>query len=179
MSQRLAFCLAVAALAISFPGAAVASKQARERVYALFVGDWRLGEHNGSLYMSKGGSGVWHVSVPTFKNHEGKFLAVDPDTGALGLTSEKGGHTHWVFDFRSQLRPQRDPGYGVFVGVRGSTFTMQVAEGKFKDWYLAVEDLTDEQKKRRERDVHRPLKLVRTAKEATVFTYVEEKYSAE
>jgi hypothetical protein len=173
------------------------SKQVKHTVCSLFVGDWRLCEYEGRMYMAlprweiftvegkyvREGSHKWYVSAPTFKNHQGKFLSANPrERGpSVHLTTEKGGHTQWAFDFKSHLRPRRvDPAQLVYEGTSGSTFTMQMTEGKFKGWYLAVEDLTEDQKKRVDREpVYRPLKLVPSAKQAAIFTYVEERFRAE
>jgi hypothetical protein len=60
-------------------------------------------------------------------------------------------------------------------GPAGFTFRVKLADGPFKDWYLAAEERGVEPKDGEE-PVRRRLKLVRHVKEATVFRYVETSY---
>jgi len=56
-------------------------------------------------------------------------------------------------------------------GPEGFSFRVQAAEGEFKNWYLAAEEIPKDRE-----GAKRRLKLVRSKKQATEFEYVQTCY---
>jgi hypothetical protein len=184
--------LGVAAAVFAAAGPCRASVQGRQAVYWLGVGDWQLREVDGEPCLVQSGGppseGLppeqrhpWAVSVPTIKGPSGKYLGADPDgrDPSVHLYPARGDHTRWVVEFVDRLAPGRSRGErGRFKeGPAGFTFRVKLAEGPFKDWYLAAEEAAPVQEKEPDKKpAPRRLKLVRAAKEATLFTYIEETY---
>src|SRR5262249_13578366 len=119
--------------------------------------------------------------------------ASDPEgrTPLVRLVSDKGANARWVFEFVSRLHPGEAKGESKGVSLKegpsGFTFRVKAAEGPFKGWYLAAEELAAGQKGRGGQEVGRKgrkgqdprlrrLRLVRAVKGATVFTYIDENY---
>jgi hypothetical protein len=191
MKRHTAWRLVVlAAVFLAGAGIAGAAVQGRDRVYWLGTGDWQLCEKGGEVSLvesrwdrsdrlPKDRRHEWSVSAPTIKSESGKFLGSDPDgrNPTVHLVGEKGGNTRWVFEFVTTLSPGRSrEETRMKEGPSGFTFRVKLAEGPFKDWYLAAE-APPAQKDRKGKDpATRRLKLVRDVKAATVFTYIEENY---
>jgi hypothetical protein len=196
MKQRVAWQRAgLAAVLLLAAGVATAGDQAREGVYWLGTGDWQLCERDGEAVLRvsgwrKGKSGwlpadsrdEWYVSAPTIKSNSGKFLGSDPDgrTPSVQLVKDKGANTRWVFDIVADISPGPAAGErrGMKAGPSGFRFRVKMDEGPFKGWYLAAEETVTEPKEggKGKGPATRRLKLVRAAKDATVFTYIEENY---
>jgi hypothetical protein len=185
----------LAAVLLLAAGVATAGDQAREGVYWLGTGDWQLCERDGEAVLRasgwrKGKSGwlpadsrdEWEVSAPTIKSKSGKFLASDPDgrTPSVQLVKDKGANTRWVFDIVAKLEPKSGEGLEAKLkeGPSGFRFRVKMDEGPFKGWYLAAEETATEPKEegKGKGPATRRLKLVRAARDATVFTYIEENY---
>jgi hypothetical protein len=189
MKQPVTWKLAgLAAVVLLGPGTVSAGVQGREGVYWLGTGDWQLCARNGEAVLVASGwrkswSGwlpedrrnEWHVSTPTIKSKDGKFLASDPEgrTPSVRLVKDKGANTRWAFDILADVTPGRgDADETKFkVGASGFRFRVLAAEGPFKNWYMAAEEPQQGQGA-----ATRRLKLVRDVKKATVFTYIEENY---
>jgi hypothetical protein len=178
--------LGLAALVLVEAGSAQAAVQGKCPVYWLGTGDWQLREKAGGVYLVEcplpakdwlldENRWEWHVSAPTIQSQTGKFLASDPEgrNPSVHLVAEKGAHTRWVFEFVDRLSPgpSKEEGGRFREGPAGFTFRVKLADGPFKDWYLAAEVPKD-----RKEPARRRLKLVRHVKEATVFRYVETSY---
>jgi hypothetical protein len=122
------------------------------------------------------------VSTPTIKASSGKFLAGDPagrNPTVHLVANPRGGSARWVFEFVSRLAPgsSREERGRFREGPAGFTFRVKMAAGPFKDWYLAAGDPAPGPKTAQgEKTVRRPLKLVKSVKDATVFSYIEENY---
>ena len=170
----LVFCLATSA------GLVWASIQIKSKVGRLSYESLQLEEQDGKLGLAKVDAGVWNASAPTITDPKGRFIAVDPDGNepTVRLVKEKGTHTHWAFEFTKQwsptpLREDRT----MYKGSRGFQFKMKVAEGPFKDWYVAVEPLPPEAEEDPEKAPKwRALKLVKDPKEAAEFQYEDTSY---
>ena len=118
----------------------------------------------------------WYVSAPTIKSQSGKFLGNDPEgrTPSVCLVKDKGANTRWAFDIVDHISPGRDRSERTFkVGPSGFQFRAKMADGPFKNWYLAAEEPNE---RKGDGPVTRRLKLVRDVKEATVFTYIDANY---
>jgi hypothetical protein len=176
MKQRVAsHLIGLAVVLLWGAGISRAGFQAKERVYWLGTGDLELCEKPEGAYLVESprdrwdrvpsGLSRWSVSAPTIQSPSGKFLAGDPEgrNPTVHLVGEKGANARWVFEFASPVRPGRSREGPYKEGPSGFTFRVKLAEGPFKDWYLAAEE-------------RRCLKLVPDLKEATVFTYIEENY---
>ena len=125
----------------------------------------------------------WYVGAPTIKAESGKFLASDPAGREpfVLLTEKKGGHTQWVFEIVSRLRPDiaknQSKGDRFEEGPSGFTFRVKVAEGPFKNWYLSAPLTPGELVERKgQGPASRRLRLERDVKKATVFMYVQDTY---
>jgi hypothetical protein len=182
----------VAAILLVMPGAGGAAIQGKDRVYWLGAGDWQLREVDGEVCLVESRlprkdwsrddqRHPWSVSAPTIKSAGGKFLSGDPEgrDPSVRLVAEKGPHTRWVFEFVDRLSPGRsEEESGRFKeGPAGFTFRVKLDEGPFKGWYLAAGDAVPAPKEGPgKKPPAKRLRLVRGAREATVFTYVEENY---
>jgi hypothetical protein len=184
----------LAAVLLLAAGVATAGDQAREGVYWLGTGDWQLCERDREAVLRasgwrKGKSGwvpadsrdEWYVSAPTIKSKSDKFLGSDPDgrTPSVQLVKDKGANTRWVFDIVANISPGHgNEGVQYKVGPSGFRFRVKMDEGPFKGWYLAAEETATEPKEegKGKGPATRRLKLVRAARDATVFTYIEENY---
>jgi hypothetical protein len=189
MRQRATWQLVgIAGLFLLVPALSRAAVQGKDGVYWLGTGDWQLRENAGEVHLvqcplprderlAKESRCKWIVSVPTIKAAEsGNFLASDPDgrNPTVHLVGDKGANTKWVFEIVDRL----SPGYSkeerhLKEGPEGFTFRVKLADGPFKDWYLAVEGPEEGKAKS---PLVRRLKLVRGVKEATVLKYVEVNY---
>ena len=67
-------------------------------------------------------------------------------------------------------------GLTFYEGESGFKFRLQVAEGKYKGWYLAADKPPDEDPKGR-KTIWRALKVTKDVKQAVVFTHVEKRFS--
>jgi hypothetical protein len=104
-----------------------------------------------------------------------KFLACDPEgrIPSVQLVKDKGASTRWTFDNLSNLNPgaAREERGRFKEGLEGFRFRIMMAEGPFKGWYLTCEGPPEGKD-----TAPRRLKLVRDARDATVFTYIETNY---
>jgi hypothetical protein len=192
MKQRTAWQrFALTALLFWSAGISWAAVQGRDPVYWLGTDDWQLREQGGEVYLVQSSWDMsdrlpkvnrheWRVSTPTITGPSGKFLGSDPEgrTPSVHLVPEKGANTRWVFEFVTNLSPgpSREE-RRMKEGPAGYRFRARMAEGPFKDWYLAAEEPPCEAKERKGNEpAARRLKLVRNVKEATVFTYIEVNY---
>jgi hypothetical protein len=179
--------IGLAAVVLVGAGIARAAVQGRDGVYWLGTGSWQLREIDGNAYLLKcplprndwldpKDHFKWTVSVPTIKSQTGRFLASDPEgrDPSVHLVAEKGANTRWVVEVVDRLFPGRSEERGIRAGPEGFTFRVKLAEGPFEDWYLAAEERTVAPRGRG--PALRPLKLVRGARQASVFTYVETNY---
>jgi hypothetical protein len=182
--------LGVAAALLAAAGPCRAAVQGRAGVYWLGVGDRQLREVDGEPCLVPSGGlpperlppeqrHPWAVSVPTIKAPSGKYLGADPQgrDPSVHLYPARGDHTRWVVEFVDHLSPGRsreEP--RLKEGPEGFTFRVKLAEGPFKDWYLAAEAAPAPEAGPDRKPAPRRLKLVRGAREATVFTYVETNY---
>ena len=192
MNHRVAWQLmGLVAVFLLGPGNSRAAVQGRDAVYWLGTGDWQLCEKKGDVYLveshwdksdrlPKDKRHGWHVSAPTIKGQSGKCLGSDPEgrNPSVHLVSDKSANTRWAFEFVSTLQPGRSKEERhLKQGPSGCTFRAKMAEGPFKDWYLAAGELTAEQNEPKGTEpASKRLKLVRDVKEATIFTYIEENY---
>jgi hypothetical protein len=181
----------LAAVLLLAAGVATAGVQERQAVYWLGTGDWQLCARDGeavlvvsrwrkSGWLRADNRDEWEVSAPTIKTKSGKFLGSDPDgrTPSVHLVKDKGANTRWAFDIVANLQPGPAKGEErpMKEGPSGFRFRVLLAEGPFKCWYLAAEETVTEPKDEGKGPATRRLKLVREAKDATVFTYIEENY---
>jgi hypothetical protein len=187
MKQRTAWQLAgLAAVLLGSVGSARAAVQGRSDVGWLGSGDWQLREQDGEACLvpsrfPKSGwpppekRHEWTVNTPTIQGKSGKFLGIDPEgrTASVLLVKDKGVNTRWTFDIVSNLKPgPSTEERGRFKeGHEGFRFRVLVAEGPFKGWYLACEEPPEGKE-----TAPRRLKLVREAREAILFTYVDTNY---
>jgi hypothetical protein len=193
MKRRFAWHLVALAATFLAAGTARAAVQGQYRVCSLGVGGWQLFEQDGRVYLVKprpvelrrGRGARWYVSAPAVKDEKGRFLAADPSgrRASVHLVRGSGPHAQWTFDVTAHLSPGMvESGKGSWFkeGPSGFQFKLRMAGGPYKGWYLAAEELTEEQKKREGRVlVLRPLKLVKDARKAAVFTYVEVQYEVD
>ena len=170
-----------------------AAVQCREGIYWLGTGKWQLCSDGDRVYLvqSHGNrsdryrgdkSRWWFVSTPTIKADSGKFLAGDPagrNPTVHLVAKPRGASERWVFEFVIRLEPRIAKGEcpRFREGLSGFTFRVKKAAGPFKNWYLAAgEPAPGPKNARGEKTVRRPLKLVRSIRDATVFSYIEENY---
>lgn len=197
MKQRVMLSFGLAVVFLTAVGTSRAGVQERVTVCWLGTGNWQLLEKEGKVYLAECGwqglaarleSGLavagdehrkWRVSAPTIKSQSGQFLGSDPEgrTPSVGLVKDKGANTRWAFDIVDHIHPgpAKEEDQPMKAGPSGFRFRVKMDDGRFKNWYLAVEEAGAEQQER-EGAVTRRLKLVRDAKEATVFTYIDENY---
>jgi hypothetical protein len=162
-------------------GAIWASIQVKSKVGRLTYDSLELEERDGRLGLAKVDAGTWEASAPTITDPKGRFISVDPDgkDPTIHLAKEKGTHTNWAFEFtkRWSPNPTRQGQTTMFKGQSGFQFKMKVAEGPFKDWYVAVDPLSPEAQKDPEKAPKwRALKLVKDPKEAAEFLYEDTSY---
>jgi hypothetical protein len=191
--QRAWQFVGLTAIFLSAAGVGRAAVQGREGVYWLGTGKWQLCPDGDSVYLVeshwdrsdwyRGDKSLrWVVSTPTIKASSGKFLAGDPagrnPTVHLVATPRRAS-ARWVFEFVSRLEPgpSKEERGRFREGPSGFTFRVKKAAGPFKDWYLAAgEPAPGPNTAKGEKTVRRPLKLVRSVKDATVFSYIEDNY---
>jgi hypothetical protein len=179
--------LGLAAAALAGAGGAWAAVQGTDPVYWLGTGDWQLREEAGGAYLvrcplprrdwlDKDKRCAWRVSAPTIRSPAGKYLAGAPDdrTPSVGLVADKRAGTRWVFEFVERFAPgpSKEERGRFKEGRSGFAFRVKLDEGPFKGWYLAAGERAAEAEGGKG-PARRPLQLVRTAREATIFTYVE------
>ena len=166
-------------------GMTMAGFQAKKQIGKLSLDGWQLQSHDGQLGLAKIDSGQWLASAPTITDTKGLFIAGDPDgkTPTVHLIKEKGPHVNWAFEFSESWKPHkagRAEGRSnshLLVGDSGFRFKMKVAEGPFKNWYVAVDALPPETKSDPAKvPTWRPLKLVQDPKSAAEFEYLEAHY---
>ena len=166
--------------------ASFAGYQAKKQVGKLTLDGWQLRAEDGQLGLSKTDAGKWLAGAPTITDAHGLYISADPDgkTPTVHLVKEKGAHANWAFEFLEEWKPGRAglkegrSNSHYLVGRQGFRFKMKVAEGPFKDWYVAVDPLPAEVKEDPTKlPKWRPLKLVDDAKSAAEFEYVDTVYS--
>jgi hypothetical protein len=165
--------------------------QGRDTVCWLGTWDWQLREVAGeprlvrcqwdrSNRLPEEKRHRWHVGTPTIRAESGKFLATDPKgrSPTVHLVSDTGAHTRWTFEIVSRLQPSRAKDKsGLKEGSNGFLFRVIVAEGPFRNWYLAAEEpVVDQVQREGQGHASRRLKLVREVQASRVFTYVEDNY---
>ena len=198
MKQRAMWPFGLVVVLLTAVGTSRAGVQERVTLCWLGTENWQLLENEGKVYLVECGwqwlaahlenkrlavaedkHRKWRVSAPTIKSQSGKFLGSDPDgrTPSVCLVKDKGANTRWAFHIVDHIHPGEAKGEDqrMKAGPSGFRFRVKMDDGRFKNWYLAVEELGAEQQER-EGDVTRRLKLVRDVKEATVFTYIDVNY---
>jgi hypothetical protein len=200
MKQRAMWPFGLVVVLLAAVGTSRAGVQERVTVCWLGTGNWQLLEKEGNVYLVECGwqwlaarledkrsalavdeHRKWHVSAPTIKSQSGKFLGSDPEghTPSVGLVKDKGANTRWAFDIVDHIHPGDAKGEDrrMKAGPSGFRFRVKMDAGRFKNWYLAVEEPRAERQEREgEGGITRRLKLVRDVKQATVFTYIDENY---
>lgn len=167
-------------------GAAWAGFQAKAQIGKLSLNGWQLQAKDGQLGLAQIDSGKWYASAPTITNESGLFISADPagKTPGLHLVKGKGPHVQWAFEFTERWKPgeatREEVGIsnaGLLVGDSGFSFKMKLAEGPFKDWYVAVDPLPPEAKDDPAKvPAWRPLKLVQDPQAAAEFDYRDTHY---
>ncbi len=198
MKQRVMGPFGLIVVLLTAVGTSRAGVQERVTVCWLGTGNWQLLEKEGKVHLVEcGWQGLaarienrrlavaeydhrkWHVSAPTIKSQSGQFLGSDPEgrIPSVGLVKDKGANTRWAFDIVDHIHPGEANGEDsrMKAGPSGFRFRVKMDDGRFKNWYLAVQEVGAEQQER-EGAVTRGLKLVRDVKEATIFTYIDENY---
>jgi hypothetical protein len=192
MKRRVMWQFGLAVVLLAGAGTTRAGIQVRATVCWLGTGNWQLREKEGDVYLvacrwqrsaalPEAKRHQWQVSTPTIESQSGKFLASDPKgrTPSVYLVKHKGVNTCWTFDIVANIRPRpSSESEKCKEGPSGFRFRVKMAKGPFKNWYLAAKEATAEPQES-QGAATRSLKLVRDAKDATVFTYVEENYSVE
>jgi hypothetical protein len=190
MKRRVLWQFGLTVIVLTGVGTSYAGIQLRSTVCWLGTGNWQLREKEGdvrlvacswqkSAALPEDKRHQWEVSAPTIKSQSGKFLGSDPKGRSLSvyLVKDKGVNTRWAFDIVAEVRPRTLSVMEKFKeGPSGFRFRVKMAEGSFKNWYLAAEEVAAEPQQG-QAAATRSLRLVRDAKNATVFTYIEENYS--
>jgi hypothetical protein len=176
----------VCALLLGLARTAMAGYQAKKQVAQLSLDGWQLKAEDGQLGLAKTDPVKWYASAPVITDEKGLYISADPEglQPTVHLVKDKGAHVNWAFEFVEQWNPKpagREEGLSnadKIVGKKGFRFKMKVAEGPFKDWYVAVDPLSPEAKADpKQAPKWRPLKLVQDAKSAAEFVYVDTEYS--
>jgi len=181
--RRCGFAFILYSLALG-AGPAWATYQVKTKVGKISYDSLELEERDGILGFAKVKSGIWQASAPTIADPQGRYFSVDPDgqETTLRLVKENGPHANWAFEFGEKWEPTRSnisKRQVFWEGPSGFKFKMKVAEGPFKDWYVAVEPLSDEAQEDPDKEPEwRPLKLVKDPKQALEFRYDDTNYKA-
>ncbi len=176
MNRRL-LTMSVVTLLLSVAAALQAGYQFKRKINRISYGKWNLTYESGVAGMSQqpGAWRVWSVSAPTIQIPEGQFLSGDPAGKApsVVMVDKKSEYTDWAFEFLAEYKPE---GVDTKRGLSGCEFRMMLANGPFKDWYVGLSELTEEQLKDPSKIRLRPLILVKEKSQATVFTYIDTQY---
>ncbi len=163
-------------------GVAFATIQGRKRLYQLTLQGWQLSEKDGQIGLAETKPVKWHADSPTIRNEQGLFVSGDPDgkQPTVHLVKDIGPQVQWAFEFIEKIEAPK-VGKGEFPkildGNSGFRFKMKLSEGPYKNWYVAVDDLTPEAKEDpKKKPTWRPLKLVKDPKAAAVLEYIETNY---
>jgi hypothetical protein len=189
MKRRVLWQFGLTVIVLTGAGTSHAGIQVSSTVCWLGTGNWQLREKEGdvrlvpcswqeSAALPKDKRHQWEVSAPTIKSQSGKFLGSDPKGRgpSVYLVKDKGVNTRWAFDIVAKVRPRNLSKIEMSKeGPSGFRFRVKMAEGPFKNWYLAAEEVAAEPQQG-QAAATRSLRLVRDAKDATVFTYIEENY---
>ena len=167
-------------------GMTVAGYQVKRQIGGLSLDGWQLKARDGQLGLAKKtDASRWLASAPTITDTKGLFISGDPDgkTPTVHLVKDQGPHANWAFEFSEKLQPEKaglNEGRSnahFLVGKSGFRFKMKLAEGPFKNWYVAIDELPPEATGDPARVPDwRPLKLVSDPKSAAVFDYCEAEY---
>ena len=186
MRNRCAYLGLACAMLIGLGSVAAAGYQAKKQIAQLSLDGWQFKAEDGQLGLAKADTGKWFANAPTITDEEGLFVSADPDgtNPTVHLVKDKGAHVNWAFEFLEQWKPKPAPrseglsNASKVVGKKGFRFKMKVAEGPFKDWYVAVDPLpADAKEDPAKLPKWRPLKLVQDEKSAAEFEYVDTEYS--
>ncbi len=177
------FILAIVASLATIAHAGIQMKRSSNRIVS---GQWQLSYASGvagmvyqvNAWWAADCGDIWSVSVPTFVSSRGEYLSGDPNgkEPTVVMSDKKTDYTEWAFEFiakRSLPKPGREE---YREGLEGYDFRIKLANGPFKDWYVGMSDLTEEQTDAPAKVALRPLILTKELSKATVFTYVETKY---
>ncbi len=170
------------ALAMIACGIALAGYQIKEKVCKLTCEGWQLQEKDGLLGLAQIDSGKWFASAPTITDSKNRYISGDPEgkSPTLHLVEKKNPHINWAFDFSKQWKPvlgEMSGGSRYLQGNSGFRFKMKLSEGPFKDWYVAVDPISPEEKSYPTKvATWRPLKLMQDAKDAAELEYVDTFY---
>ena len=187
MSYRLFWLVVVGSICVA--ATSVASVQVKRRINRISTGPWVLTNESGAPGLTQKLEGksneknrVWLVSAPTIQTADGKYLSGDPagKEPSVSMVDKKSDFTEWEFELGTVLSPKEydEPRQGTFrTGDSGFEFRIKLANGPYKDWYVSVADLTEEQSKNPREVELRPLILTKDVRNATRFTYVEISYS--
>lgn len=191
-SMRSSRIPAVAALiAVCLTGAI----QARTFVGSLSLAEGQLAEQDGQVVIVRrrvanaapveGALRIWTVSAPYLHTGKGQYLAAEElaDSVRIRLTDKKDKTANWSIEVLETASPQH-PTTGsrgerhLLVGESRTKFRLLLTEGRFKGWYLAAQEPTEEQAAAA---LNQPIvldfRVVQSPKQAIVFDYVDTKYA--
>lgn len=163
-------------------GILLAGFESKKTICKLFIEDWQLQEKDGRLGLAKVDSGKWFASAPTITDSDNRYISGDPEgkSPTVHLVEKKNPYVNWAFTFTERLEPVKTGNRRSEhrEGPSGFRFQMQMTEGPYKDWFVAVDPLPESipQQEAPKTPAWRPLKLVRDAKQAATFTYHEVDY---
>ncbi len=169
------------ALAMIICGIALAGIQVKEKIGKLTCDGWDLKEKDGQLGLAQGESGKWYVSAPLVWDSSNRYFSGDPEgkSPTLHLVKRTNPHSNLAFTFIEEWKLKEEkanPGC-CLTGVSGGVFKMQLSEGPYKNWFVAVDPVPDEARTDKTKTPDwRPLKLVQDEKSAVIFRYHDTKY---
>ena len=176
-------------------GIANASKQGKWTVCEIVIDGWQLQLHDGQPELVnptydphrqvRGVRTDWYASAPMIRTKNDLYLAGDPQgkEPTVRLTKEHGkdAYAEWAFEFIEKLPAPKPIGHGdypnMIAGYDGYRFRMYLTDGPYKGWYVAVDELTKQEKEEPNNTPDwRPLKLVKDPKAAAVLEYRTKEY---
>ena len=152
MTRRLAW-LFILAIVVFTAAIVQASIQLHHSVNRITYGTWELtysGQEAGMTFIrdvsKEQRGGMWTISAPTIQTHAGKYLSGDPNgkQPVVVMTDKKSEFTVWGFEILGRHTPH---GVDYKDGNTGYDFRITLANGPYKDWFVGMSELTEEQKK--------------------------------
>lgn len=148
----------------------------------------RLAERDGKLILVTGRDGIaprtegislcgaWRIGLPYLESN-GRFLTLEQNEQGINLSlGKKGDSARWVID-PLQTKPLKSDGKNL-DGNSGMIFRLRVFDGRYKGWYLAVNELTDDQSKMPlNQPIVREFRAVENPKQALSFDYIDTHYT--
>lgn len=176
--MRIPFIIASAALVIVCLTGGIQRKSYIGSLTSLDGG--RLAERDGRLILLTGRGGIvpgtdgislcgaWRVGTPYLESG-GKFLTLEQTEQGVNLSlGKKGDSARWVIDVL-QTKSLKSDGKNR-EGNSGAVFRLQVFDGRYKGWYLAVKEITEEQSKE---PLVREFRVVENPKQALSFDFID------